>query len=721
MIDVVGKELQGLRGLFATGSGITAEVVDAGKSDAKSKRLLQVTIAADAPLGIQELRVYDATGASNPRFFQVGEWPEAREAEPNGTREAANRISLPATVNGQIGQDGDADCYTFAARAGERIACEIYSMRLIGNIGDSWLKGYMELSDKGGHVLAANEGYYHWDPYIEFQAPADGDYTLLFRELSYRGAAEAVYRLTVGAVPHVAGILPAGGRRGTTVEVRFAGINLGDAPTQRVTIPADAPLDSRDVRLTVNGHESNPVPFVVGDLPETVEQEPNNTRETANTVSPPVTINGRIDAPGDVDCYRFHAEKGQRLVMEVMARRADSLLDSYLTLRDPSGSVLSENDDGRDRDSRMDRTFDAAGDYTLEIRDVDERGGGAFTYRLTLGPPRANFRLTATPDKPFLGAGGTAILDIALDRQDGFDGEVTVSVPSPPPGVAATTAVIPKDKKAAQIAVTVADGVGVGPRAISVVGEATIDGRREQRTAQTTEIYNIQGTAFNRELTGPILAVGDPAPLTLSLGTPSVTMPGGATAATRVTVTRRGDAKGPVTVTVAGLPAGVTAEPLTIPENASEGMLVLKAAPEATGATGNLLVTAKLKSGKNELQALAPFVSISLLETPGFILAVEPKQLSLPRGGQVELRVKATRRGGFDEPIDVQLTDLPAGVTADAARIEPGQTEVKILLHAPMTMAKAKGDVKLTARATLAGLPVTREAPPISLAVTDPS
>jgi hypothetical protein len=29
--------------------------------------------------------------------------------------------------------------------------------------------------------------------------------------------------------------------------------------------------------------------------------------------------------------------------------------------------------------------------------------------------------------------------------------------------------------------------------------------------------------------------------------------------------------------------------------------------------------------------------------------------------------------------------------------------------------------VKLTARATLAGLPVTRETPPISLAVTDPS
>jgi Bacterial pre-peptidase C-terminal domain len=570
-------------------------------------------------------------------------------------------------------------------------------------------------------VLAANEGYYHWDPYIEFQAPADGDYTLLFRELTYRGAPEAVYRLTVGAVPHVSGILPAGGQRGSTVEVRFAGINLGETRTQRVTIPTDAPLGERDVRFTVGGHASNPVPFVVGDLPEATEKEPNNTRETANVVTPPVTINGRMDAPGDVDCYRFHVEKGQRLVMEVMARRADSLLDSYLTLRDPSGSVITENDDARERDSRMDRTFDAAGDYTLEIRDTDDRGGDAFTYRLTIGPARSNFRLTVTPDKPFAGAGSTALLDVALDRQDGFEGEVTLSVPHPPAGVTATTAVIPKDKKAGQIAVTVAGGAEAGPRVLTVVGESTIDGKREQRTAQTTEIYNIQGTAFNRDLIGPILAVGEPAPLTLSMATPSLNLPGGATAEIRVTVTRRGEAKGPVTVTATGLPAGVTAEPLTIPEGASEGMLVLKSAPDAASASGTLLVTAKLKSGKQELQALAPFVPVTLMEAPGFTLAAEPKQLSLPRGGQVELRVRATRRGGFDEPIEVELADLPSGVTAEPARIEPGQTEVKILLRAPMTMAKTKQDVKLTAHASLAGLPVTRETPPISLSVTDPS
>src|SRR5262249_31096223 len=161
------------------------------------------------------------------------------ETEPNDTRDAANRIVLPVTVNGQIGRDGDTDCYIFAARKGEWIACEIYSMRLIGNIGESWLKGYMELADSAGRVLAANEGYYQWPPSPESQRPPDGPSPPLSHDLTYRGAPEAVSRLTVGAVPHVAGILPAGARRGSTVEVRFAGINLGEAPVQRITIPAD--------------------------------------------------------------------------------------------------------------------------------------------------------------------------------------------------------------------------------------------------------------------------------------------------------------------------------------------------------------------------------------------------------------------------------------------------------------------------------------------------
>ena len=53
-------------------------------------------------------------------------------------------------------------------------------------IGNSWLKGYLELRDGAGKVLASSEGYHHWDPLIDIALPVDGDYTFAFRDLMYR-------------------------------------------------------------------------------------------------------------------------------------------------------------------------------------------------------------------------------------------------------------------------------------------------------------------------------------------------------------------------------------------------------------------------------------------------------------------------------------------------------------------------------------------------------
>src|SRR5262249_9449791 len=54
----------------------------------------------------------------------------------------------------------------------------------------------------------------------------------------------------------------------------------------------------------------------------------------------PVTINGRIDESGSTTTYRFVAKKGQRLLLEVNARRLGSPLDSYLEILDAAGKPL---------------------------------------------------------------------------------------------------------------------------------------------------------------------------------------------------------------------------------------------------------------------------------------------------------------------------------------------------------------------------------------------
>lgn len=57
---------------------------------------------------------------------------------------------------------------------------------------------------------------------------------------------------------------------------------------------------------------------------------------------------------------------------------------------------------------------------------------------------------------------------------------------------------------------------------------------------------------------------------------------------------------------------------------------------------------------------------------PDFDVTFDPKSFNVPRGGRVSVTITADRRDGFDGAIDVELRDLPPGLTATAGRIPAG-------------------------------------------------
>ena len=83
---------------------------------------------------------------------------------------------------------------------------------------------------------------------------------------------------------------------------------------------------------------SNPRTFVVGDRPETVEAEPNNTPAQANPVAVNSVVNGEM-AAADVDCFAFEGKQGQRVFLDLAAERIESRLDATLRVvgRRPAG------------------------------------------------------------------------------------------------------------------------------------------------------------------------------------------------------------------------------------------------------------------------------------------------------------------------------------------------------------------------------------------------
>ncbi|MFP6721972.1 MAG: hypothetical protein VCF25_17155 [Candidatus Poribacteria bacterium] len=225
-------------------------------------------------------------------------------------------------------------------------------------------------------------------------------------------------------IPQVTSVTPIAGQRGTTVEIALQGQNLnqvteilfsgsgisaelkhadaqplvrfngqgisGKIPTSnrltvQITIDPTTPVGAQSLRLVTANGVSNPQRFIVSDLLEIAETEPNSTIDQANMLTLPAVVNGIITSTDDLDLFRFSAKKDQRLICDVHASRLGSPLDSLLTLFDPEGKEVISNDISNGLDSLIDYTVQVPGDYVLQIRDLRYKSGNNFFYRIRVG------------------------------------------------------------------------------------------------------------------------------------------------------------------------------------------------------------------------------------------------------------------------------------------------------------------------------------------------
>ncbi|MCY2986441.1 MAG: hypothetical protein NTY19_01010 [Planctomycetota bacterium] len=286
-----------------------------------------------------------------------------------------------------------------------------------------------------------------------------------------------MYRLTIGALPLVTHVFPLGWQRNSETPVSLFGVNL---PTDKLTLKLPSDCPSRvPLEVSAGGLTSNAISFAVDDLPEKFETEPNNAVEQANRIEFPANVNGRIQQPGDVDHFIFAATKGQKIVIDVRARRLDSPLDSIVTLYNATGQQLAENDDTQDlseglvthhADSYLAYTIPADGDYVIRLADVQSQGGEEYGYRLTLTPPRPDFQLRIQPDSPRAAQGSTAMFTVNAFRQDGCIGEIKLSVKGLPEGFIAPDEIIPEKQNQTRMTISAPLTAPIGIFPLKVVG-----------------------------------------------------------------------------------------------------------------------------------------------------------------------------------------------------------------------------------------------------------
>jgi hypothetical protein len=153
----------------------------------------------------------------------------------------------------------------------------------------------------------------------------------------------------------------------------------------KVRIPEDLPVGQYDIRFSSKAGISNPRAFIVGDLPEVVEKEPNNDVAEAQGIALDSTVHGAITTPTDVDYFRFAGKKGQRVVVSCLTSSIDSKLTAGLELYDTAGKLLASNHHYRDGDALLDCTLPDAGDYLVRVHSFAYlQGTFEYFYRLTI-------------------------------------------------------------------------------------------------------------------------------------------------------------------------------------------------------------------------------------------------------------------------------------------------------------------------------------------------
>jgi hypothetical protein len=153
-----------------------------------------------------------------------------------------------------------------------------------------------------------------------------------------------------------------------------------------VQVPPDAPVGLYPVRVRTADGLSNILLFSVGDLPEMVEKEPNDTAAQANLITLPGTITGTLQGP-DRDYFKFVSRASERWVFEVEARRAGSAIDPVIEILDAKGQRVAFNDDAPNlsADARLEVTLPLAGTYFVLVHDSKYSDQSENFYRLKIG------------------------------------------------------------------------------------------------------------------------------------------------------------------------------------------------------------------------------------------------------------------------------------------------------------------------------------------------
>ncbi len=470
-LEVRGKDLEKCYGVWFGTAGLSGEVARIEEMQFQEKKnlrapklwvqgqrvTLQVRVAPEVPLGKHELRLVTPAGVSNPLGMVVVDEPVSLEAPgPHGRPAQAQSVEIPTLLNGKLSRNGEVDFYSFRASSGDRLVIQALSNTTV-------------TKSDGVRLTLYKEGGSWFDPErpdrllfsprsrITHLCRDSGRYLVEVSSNLGVGGPDFFYQLRVATseqagsgAPEVALIPPS-----ALAEIEGPFRRKLDASRldwlESRTVLAEKVQENGGPQAAAGAGSTGASPGSAvssgREMPATApgtrllqEVEPNDLPEQAAPIRLPQLLEGAIQSPGDVDWFRFEVEAGTSLALELeMPEIAPPRFNPRVAVLDATGQEVLTNyfrkiaGDGDDWvrliQAKTLYTFDRAGLYKLQLRDITPRSGDpAFRYRLLLRPQVPHVgRIEATPEVVNLRPGQAKKVTILSDQEEGFGGDILFS------------------------------------------------------------------------------------------------------------------------------------------------------------------------------------------------------------------------------------------------------------------------------------------------------
>jgi WD40 repeat protein len=282
----------------------------------------------------------------------------------------------------------------------------------------------------------------------------------------------------------------------------------------------------------------------------------------------------------------------------------------------PNGMPLThltyKNDDGGPlygRDSYLEFTPPADGDYIVRLSDVRGQQGEKFTYKLRVHPPRPDFDIALSPAAIAVPKDGSAVLSVECERREGFDGEIAVRLEGLPTGFTATDAVIEAGESGASLQIAAAPGTpdpkADSPATYRVVATAAIDGKLVTRTVEP-------------DSKGRRVSIGAARNVRIVTDVRDAVIRPGAQTVVEARITRLNGFKGRVPLDIRNLPYGVKVDDIglngvLITEQETSRKFVIRCEPWVKPQSRPFYVTASVEGGISDT---APPLTLHVTSSP---------------------------------------------------------------------------------------------------------